>query len=348
MRKTTVKSMLVMATVAVSLASAAAASAENLTITFAHVDPPQWQTSKKGAAALVFQKLVEAQSGGKIKVKLYPSGQLGGETQLVQSVQDGSLTMTMVSGAFTRVCPAASALQIPYMFPSAPIAWRVLDGPYGRKLAAHCLAKTGLRVLAYGETGFRDFTNNKHPIKSPKDMRGLKFRVQNVPLYVQLVKDLGGIPTPISWPETPNALATGVVDGEENPVSVINSNKFYKVQKYLTLDQHVYATDFILINNRFYEKLSPADKAMLLADAQIAGNAGRSIQEINSAIGLSHLIKEGMHVYQPTKAEMAEFREATQPAIEKWLAGRIDKSWITGLKQAVAEAEATQRAEIKN
>ncbi|MEJ2631237.1 MAG: hypothetical protein P8015_08470 [Acidihalobacter sp.] len=124
-------------------------------------------------------------------------------------------------------------------------------------------------------------------------------------------------------------------------------DKFYKVQRYLTLDQHVYATDFILINNRFYEKLSPADKAMLLADAQIAGNAGRSIQEINSAIGLSHLIKEGMHVYQPTKAEMTEFRETTQPAIEKWLAGRIDKSWITGLKQAVAEAEATQRAEIK-
>jgi len=114
----------------------------------------------------------------------------------------------------STVCKAADVLNIPYTFASPTIAWDVLDGPFGKELAEHCLKKTGLRTLAYGETGFRNFTNNVREIKTPADMKGVKFRVQPIPLYVEMVKGLGGEPTPIAWSELPNALATGVVDGQ--------------------------------------------------------------------------------------------------------------------------------------
>lgn len=329
------------AALALGLAGLAPASAADVTITFAHVDPPEWTTSKKGALALVFKQLVEAESGGRIEVSLFDSGSLGGETDLVQSVQDGTLTMAAVSGPFSQVCPAASVLDIPYVFSSAPVAWKVLDGEFGDKLAEHCLEQTGLRTLAYAETGFRNFTNSSRPITEPKDIEGLKIRVMTAPLYVEMVSALGGQPTPIPWPEVPTALATGVVDGQENPVSVIHANRFHEIQKYLTLDQHVYGTDFVLINEGFFQGLSEADRALLQRNAIIAGNVGRSIQQVNSASGLSALIEAGMEVYKPTEEQLARFRELAQPAVKEWLAGQIDPSWIEQLEAAVAEAEAS-------
>lgn len=320
-------------------ALAAPAGASDINIKLAHVDPADWQTSKKGAASEAFKNIVEAESEGRMSVQLFPAGALGGETDLVQSVQDGTLTMTMVSGAFSKVCPEAAVLDIPYMFSSAPIAWKVLDGAFGDELAEHCLKKTGLRTLAYAETGFRNFTNSKRPIREPKDVVGLKIRVMTVPLFVEMVKALGGEPTPIPWPEVPTALGTKVVDGQENPVSVIYSNKFYELQKYLTLDRHVYGADFILVNDGFYQKLSAEEKTMLRRAAIVAGNVGRAIQQFNSAVGVSKLIEKGMEVSKPNAAQMAEFREKSQPAVVKWLETQIDKTWIDKLQQAVAAAE---------
>lgn len=322
-----------------ALALTVAMAQNTITLTFAHVDPTGWQTSKKQAAALMFKNMVEGESGGRIQVKVYPNGQLGGETQLVQSVQDGTLDMAMVSGAMSQVCPQAAVLAIPYMFPSAPVAWQVLDGSFGKKLAAKCLQETGLRTLAYGETGFRNFTNSKHPIKSPADLKGLKIRVQNTPLYVKLVQSLGGDATPLAWAQLPTALATHVVDGEENPIGVIYNNKLYHEQKYLTLDRHVYATDFIVISNKVFEKLSPADQNLVQQAAIVAGTMGRAIQEFDSAQDLPKLEKAGMQVYKPTAAEMKEFKDAAQPAIIKMLDQKIDPSWITDLQSAVKAAE---------
>ncbi len=337
MRKSAILGTMSAAALAVVLAVPSWAA--DIDIKLAHVDPADWQSSKKGAATEAFKNIVEAESEGRISVQLFPAGALGGETDLVQSVQDGTLTMTMVSGAFSKVCPEAAVLDIPYMFSSAPVAWKVLDGPFGDELAAHCLQKTGLRTLAFGETGFRNFTNSKHPIKSPADVKGLKIRVMTVPLFVEMVKALGGEPTPIPWPEVPTALGTKVVDGQENPVSVIYSNKFYELQKYMTLDQHVYGADFLVVNEDFYQKLSDENKALMRRAAIIAGNVGRSIQQFNSAIGVSKLIEKGMEVAKPTSAQLAEFRDQSQPAVIKWLETQIDKAWIAKLQDAVAAAE---------
>lgn len=326
--------------VSILLLLTAAAGAQELTISFAHVDPADWTVSKKGAAALVFKNIVEGESGGRIQVELFDSGSLGGELDLVQSVQDGTLEMTMVSGAFSQVCPEAGILDIPYMFSSAAAAWSVLDGDFGDRLAEHCREETGLRTLAYGETGFRHFTNSKRLIRAPEDVRGLKIRVQTIPLYVEMVKALGGEPTPIDWPEVPTALATGVVDGQENPVSVIYANGFYEMQKYLTLDGHVYGADFILVGEDFYQGLSTEDQALLRRAGVVAGNTGRAIQQFNSAQGVSALAAEGMEVYKPTSEQLAQFRELAQPAVIDYLSDRVESGWIEDLQSAVSAAEA--------
>ena len=231
-------------------------------------------------------------------------------------------------------------LNIPYVFPSAPVAWDVLDGPFGDELAEHCLQKTGLRTLAYGETGFRNFTNNVREIKTPADMKGLKFRVQPIPLYVEMVKGLGGEPTPIAWSELPNALATGVVDGQENPVGVIYNNQLHKLQKYLVLDGHVYGADFIIINDEFFQMLSAKEQGIIEKAARVAGTMGRAIQQFNTAEGVTKVAAEGMQVYSPTAEELEQFKKLAQPAVKEWLADELgdDAAWIQKPDDAVEAA----------
>ncbi|MGW8194693.1 MAG: DctP family TRAP transporter solute-binding subunit [Desulforhopalus sp.] len=308
------------------------------TIKLGHVDPAEWQTSKKGAAGSIFKNIVEGETD--ITVELFPAKALGDEGDLVQQVQEGTTQMAIVSGAMAKVCKVADVLNIPYEFPNATVAWDVLDGQFGKELADYCLKKTGLRTLAYGETGFRNFTNNVREIKSPKDMKGLKFRVQPIPLYVEMVKGLGGEPTPIAWSELPNALSTGVVDGQENPVGVIYNNNLHKLQKYLILDGHVYGADFIVINDEFFQSLPASDQAIIKKAARIAGTMGRAIQEFNTAEGVTKVAAEGMQVYSPTAEELAEFKKLAQPAVREWLAGELgdDAIWIEKLDVAVDEA----------
>jgi tripartite ATP-independent transporter DctP family solute receptor len=308
------------------------------TIKLGHVDPADWQTSKKGAAGVIFKNIVEGETG--IKVELFPASALGAENDLVQQVQEGTTQMAMVSGAMAKVCKAADVLNIPYEFASAPVAWDVLDGQFGKDLAAHCLKQSGLRTLAYGETGFRNFTNNVREIKSPADMKGLKFRVQPITLYVEMVKSLGGEPTPIAWPEVPSAMTTGVIDGHENPVGVIYSNNIHKLQKYMILDGHVYGADFFVINDDFYKTLSASDQAIVAKAARTAGLMGRAIQQFTTADGVTKVAAEGMKVYSPTAAELEQFKTLAQPAVRKWLAGELgaDAVWIEKLDAAVAAA----------
>ncbi len=336
LQKISMKHTLTVAIASAALLSAAHASAQ--TLRFAHVDPDDWTTSKKGAAGQVFKNLVEAETD--LTVELYPAGSLGGETELLEGAQDGTISIAMVSGAYANFCPAVAVTDIPYTFPSAPIAWEVMDGEFGTALAEHCLEQTGLRTLAYGETGFRHFTNSVRPIHTPEDMQGLKFRVQTIPLYLEMVSALGGVPQGIAWGEVPTALATGVVDGQENPISVIYGNNFYEFQDYLTLDRHVYGVDHILINDEIFQSLSEEEQAAVKRAAVVAGTTGRAIQQFNSAEGITKLQAEGMEITQPTAEQMETFREAAQPPVQAYLRNELgdDAEWIDRLSSAVDDA----------
>jgi tripartite ATP-independent transporter DctP family solute receptor len=259
---------------------------------------------------------------------------------VIEGVKLGTIQMAMVSAAIAGYYKEAQVLDIPFLFSSAPVAWKVMDGPFGKEMAEDCLKKTGMRVLAYGETGFRNFTTSNRMIKSPADMKGLKIRVMESPVYVAMIKGLGAQPTPIAWPETYTALQQKVVDGQENPVSVIASNKFYEVQKYLTMDGHSYGVDFIIINEKFYQSLPKDTQQDIKLAAINAGWSGRANQQLNSAIGVGLLQEKGMQIYKPNAKELDAFRQATQKPVIDYIEKQIGKPWIDKLQKAVKAAEA--------
>src|SRR5690606_17292990 len=194
--------------------------------------------------------------------------------------------------------------------------------------------------LAYGEVGFRHFTNNVRPIRTPADMQGLRIRVQETPVYIRLIESLGGSPTPIPWPEVYSALAQGVVDGQENPVSTIDYAKLYEVQRYLTLDGHSYGVEFTVINKQFFNRLSPEDQELIRRAAFTSARVNQGIEALNEALSLDKL-QQTMEVYAPTADELQQFRELAQQAVVEWLQTQIDPSLIDEVLAAVKEAEAS-------
>jgi len=247
----------------------------------------------------------------------------------------------MLSGPFSNFCKEVQVLDIPYLFSSYMVAWKVLDGPFGKDLAQECLKKTGMRVLTYGQVGFRNFTNSARPIKTPADLKGMKVRVMESPVYMSLIRSLGGAPTPVPWTETYTALQQKVVDAQENPVSSIKFAKLYEVQKYLTLDGHTYGVSFMLMNEKFFQGLPKDVQAVVKNAAMTANTVENGIDTLDSSLGIQFLREKGMEIYVPTPQEKAAFRDAAQKPIIEYLEKQIGRPWIDKALNAVKETEAS-------
>ncbi len=308
----------------------------------AHADSNDMTMSRKAVMADVFAKEVNAKSNGRIAVQVFGAAALGGERDFVEGVKNGFIQAGTASAVMANFYPNAMVAEIPYLFASNEIADRVLDGPYGQKLSADFLANSGMRNLCFGEVGFRHFTTGKTPIHSPKDLVGLKIRVQETPLYITEMKALGAQPTPVPWPETYTALQTGVVDGQENPIPSIVFAKLYEVQKHVTLDGHNYGIDWFAINEKFYQSL-PADLQKVVQDgAKSACIAERNISRKFAVDGIKILKDNGVTIYTPTADELAQFKAATQQPVIDWLKTKVDQKWIDELLAAVKNAEAVK------
>jgi len=289
-------------------------------ITMGHGDPGgEWYTSMNQAASVLFESILESEAEADLTVNVYPAGQLGSEADLLQSVQSGAVQVAMAAATFSSVCPEAAVFDVPYLFSSEPDAWQLLDGPIGTKLRDICIERAGVRILGYGESGFRHFTNSRGPISGPSDLSGLKVRVMQAPQYIEMLSALGAEPTPIPFPDLPAALATGVVDGQENPISVIVYGKLYESQDYLSLDGHTYTVAFMLINEDFFQSLTADQQALVERAGKASMMMHRSIQQLNSAQGLTELTEQGMQVNRPDADSIAEFKAVTQPAVIDWL-----------------------------
>jgi len=309
-------------------------------IRLGHADPPDIYTSRKAAGSTVFKAMVENETGGAVKVNLFPAGQIGGEREVAEAVKLGSVQIGMLSGPFSGFCKEAQVFDIPYLFPSLLVAYRTLDGPFGKELAEECLKKTGMRILTYSQVGFRNFTNSARVIKTPADLKGLKFRVMENPVYMNLVRSMGGAPTPIPWPETYTALQQKVVDGQENPISAIKFAKLYEVQKYMTTDGHTFGVSFMLINEKFFQSLPKEYQTILKHAALTSAVSENGVDNLDNSIGLQFLKDKGMEVYAPTAAERAQFRAAAQPPVIKYLEEQIGRPWIDKVLNAVKQTEA--------
>lgn len=323
------------------------AQAKPFELKLAHADSTDPTLSRKQAQAVAFATMVNSRSSGRINVKVYGGGSLGAEREYVEGIKAGTVEAGIASGVIANFFPTAAITDIPYLFPSSQIAWNVMDGPFGDKLRAMFLKQTGMRALAFAEVGFRHFTNNTRPIKSPADLKGLKIRVQETPVYINMLKAVGAAPTPIAWTETYTALQTGVVDGQENPIGSILSGKLQEVQKYITLDGHVYGVDWFIINEKFFRSL-PADLQVLVLDcAQASGTVGRGVLTYINAAGLQTLQDAKVQVYGPTETELDAFRKAMQPAVLDWLKTKVDPALITELQATVASEVAKQKDALK-
>ena len=313
----------------------------------AHADSTDVTVSRKHAQAVAFATLVNTRSGGAINVKVFGGGALGAEREYVEGIKAGTVEAGIASGVVSNFFPSAMVTDIPFLFPSGDVAWRIMDGPFGQKLQKNFLAETGMRCLCFAEVGFRNFTNNVRPIKTPADMKGMKIRVQETPLYVTMIKALGASPTPIAWTETYTAIQTKVVDGQENPIPTILMAKFAEVQKYLTLDGHVYGVDWFIINEKFFKSLSPELQYIVLDSAQISAGVGRGVQTFVAAQGVQALQDQKMQVYAPTEKELELFKQATQKPVIEWLKTKIDSKLIDEILALVADDIAKQKLSIK-
>ena len=332
----------VVSALALSMAATAHAADQKFVLKLAHADSVDMSVSRKAVMADVFAKEVKAKSNGRIDVQVFGAGTLGGERDYVEGVKNGFIQAGLASGVMANFYPPSMVTDIPYLFPSEAVADRVMDGPFGQKLSADFQAATEMHNLCFGEVGFRHFTSGKTPIHSPKDLAGMKIRVQETPIYITEMKSLGAQPTPIAFPEVYTAMQTGVVDGHENVIPSIIFAKLYEVQKHVTLDGHNYGVDWFVLSDKFWKSLPPDLQKVVQDAGKVACAEERRVNRRFTADGIKTLKEKGVTVYTPTAAEIAQFKNATQQPVVDWLKTKIDPKWIDGVQAAVKDAESKQ------
>ena len=233
-------------------------------------DQPEPSTHHQ--AALKWKEMVETRTGGKIRVQVFPSSQLGSGVQMVEQVQAGALEVAILPTAWIApLAPSVQVLDLPFLFPSRDVAHRVIDGPAGDAILQP-LEKVNIKGIVFWELGFKQFTGN-FPIKQPADYKGTKIRTMPAPVIMEQFKAFGATPTMINFSELYSALQQKVVDGQENPIATIANMRFFEVQKHLTLSDHGFIAYVFMINKPFLDKL-PADQRETLVST--AGRRARS------------------------------------------------------------------------
>ncbi|MEO0571202.1 MAG: TRAP transporter substrate-binding protein [Bacteroidota bacterium] len=240
-------------------------------------------------------------SQGTMRIEIYPNQQLGTEREILELIQIGSLDMTKVSVAtLENFAPKTRILGLPYLFEDRQHAFQVLDGPIGQKLLDDS-QRYWLKGLGFYDAGSRSFYSKEHPIAHPDDLEGLKIRVMESVTAMDMVRNMGGSPTPISWGELYTSLQQGIVDGAENNPPSFYLSRHYEVCKYYSLNEHTFSPDVLLVGTHCYNKLSPQEQSWLkeAVDASIAHQRKLWAKAENEA--LREIQKAGVEIIRPDK-----------------------------------------------
>lgn len=268
-----------------------------------------------------FKSEVEEKSEGAITVEIHPNSELGGDEAMLESVALGTLTMVIPSATMlSTYVKEYDVLGMPYLFEDVNTAFEAVDGGLGdllnQKLAD---ADVGFINLGYNFNGIRNMTNNKRPIKTPDDLKGLKMRCMSNPIFIKMFETLGANATPMSWSELFTAMQQGTVDGEENPASLIYESKFHEVQKYISTTEHIYDFCGVIIGSSFYDSLD-AQAKKIIDDAvrdQLV-NKQRIMETEKNQEYLELLQAEGMELTELTPEERKVFSDKVAPMYEGW------------------------------
>jgi TRAP-type transport system periplasmic protein len=323
--------MLTRRTLAAMILSAGAlvaheAAAQTKVLNLGYVGRP---TAPEGISVTAMAEAVKQRTSGRVEIKLHPGGALGGDREVIEGVQLGTVEMTVASTSiYANFVPDLQVFDIPFLFRDFDHAMGVLEGPVGQEMMAKINAR-GLKGLAFGGIGFRQLTNSRRPVTGVEDVKGLKIRTQENQIHLQVWRALGALPTPMAIPEVFTALQQGVVDGQENPVGAIINNKFGQVQKYLTLSNHAFTPLALVINPAAYASLSAGDKKVLDEEGLKAMRRTKDEVAKVEKTGVDELRGMGLQVVE--KVDTAKFQELLKPTFAD-LAKRFGETTINRIK----------------
>jgi len=267
-----------------------------------------------------FAELLAKKSGGKIKVQEFPASQLGNEMQQQSALQGGVQQMSApATTSLAGIVKEFGLLDFPFSVSTFAQADALLDGPLGQTLLAK-LPEKGLVALGYWDLGFRNVTNSKRPITKAEDLDGLKIRVIPNPVFLETFKSFKANPVPMPFAELYGALEAKAVDGQENPFAVIQSNRFFEVQKFLSATNHVYAANIILVSKKFWDQLTPAEQKWMRESADEARGYQRQVSRAAAQKSVGELQAKGMQFNELAPAEQARMRQIAKPVIERFSA----------------------------
>lgn len=267
-------------------------------------------------ALLKFKEIVE--ETGKFKVEIYPAQQFGSDGEMIEGVKTGDLTMAVSPSSYlTDECPSMSLIELPYVYPNRETALATLNGEWGQAELVK-LESAGLHGLGYMENGMRHITNSKKEIRLPQDLNGMKIRTMQVEAHVDFWNSLGCSAEGSPFSELYTNLSTGVFDGEENPIAHIYSQKFYEVQKYITLSEHVYCAYIPLVTTDFWNGLSVEQQGIINDAFQQAYDYQMELVETEEESQLKEMEAAGCVVTRLTDEEKQAFINAAQPTLEKY------------------------------
>lgn len=296
------------------------------------------EVSNQGRAAKVFGDAVAKASGGKMKVRAIGAAALGPDTQMQQALIGGAQEMMVGSTAtLVGITKEMALWDTPFLFDNVREADAILDGPIGGKVMDK-LQQKGLVGLVYWENGFRNLTNSKRPIAKLEDLDGIKLRVMQNEVFLDTFKTLGANAIPLPFSELFSALETSTVDGEENPVNTVLSSKFYEVQKYLSITNHVYSPWIVLVSKKWWDGLSKDEHKVLLDAAVESRDFERKDTRAEAAKALDELKAKGMQVNDLPPAQIARMREKL---------GTIDASIATNVGQPLWDETQAALAKLR-
>jgi len=286
------------------------------------ITPPE--ESHYGVGASAFKSKLEELSKGDITVNLKSNGVLGGEREVLEGMQIGSIDMAISStGPVGGFVSDTYVLDLPFLFKDYDNAREILDGPVGQQILDK-FEPQGIIALGWGENGFRHITNSKHPIKTPEDIKGMKIRTMENDIHIAAFNAAGAAPTPMSWNEVITALQQGTIDGQENPMSIFIANRIWDVQKYVTLTGHVYSPALLLMSKVTWDSLSDEEKNWVREAAKAGIKANRDYVSKNEEIGIKTLQDNGIEVTQDFDRDA--FVEVVQPAYDDFVSRYGDET----------------------
>ncbi|WP_320121168.1 TRAP transporter substrate-binding protein [uncultured Sphaerochaeta sp.] len=297
-----------------------AAGEKTFTLKLGHASTTE---STRHKALLVMEEYVEKESDGRLQIEIYPAGTLGNESDMIEAMKLGTQEM-FVGGVFASQTPKLEIFLMPFFFPTQADLMKVSRSDFGAEIMATA-EEYGIKMLAVGDGGSRQITNNTRPIKTPADMKGLKIRTPPIESIIKSMEALGANPVSIPYGDTYMALKTGVADGQENPLANIGDMKFFEVQKFMTMIDYQFHPEPFDVNLDVWNSLPSDLQEVLQAGAWIYTDEQNKLRRELNEYYYDMIVDGGVTVYSPTDAEIQKFIDACQPVYSYF----VDKGIFT-------------------